>query len=154
MKEEHETLRQHLKGLEMNAKEVVLLKDPSACLVVLEKLKGQTSDFMEELERHSLWEDKELFPFLHNYFHYQPVPSIMPSFWILEKDHMLGVSFIQSFLDALLDIKAVVEKKQLLEVTSFLIQACLILNDHLTMEEQIVYPLTEKVLTDLDSFFS
>jgi regulator of cell morphogenesis and NO signaling len=154
LKEEHEDLRATLKILETNAKEVILLEDSTRGLQALQELRKQTQQFMEKLEQHSDWEEQELFPFLQQYFHRQPAPSIMPSFWVLEKDHQLGISFIESFNEAVIEVSPIVVKKQLAEAASNLLQACLILNDHFTMEEQLIYPLTEKVLTDLDYFFS
>lgn len=154
LKEEHEQLREHLRILEVNAKEVMLLDDVGKCLQIVQQLKLWTAQFEEKLEQHSEWEEQELFPFLMAYFHRQPVPSIRPSFWVLEKDHQLGVSFIQSFNEAVLDMTPGVVRKRLVEAASYLLQGCLIMKDHITMEEQLILPLTERVLTDLDYFFS
>ncbi|MDD9266768.1 hemerythrin domain-containing protein [Paenibacillus sp. GCM10023248] len=154
LREEHDRLRYQLRILETSAKEVGLLNDPAKGIQVLHDLRQQTSAFVQALERHAEWEDQELFPFLQDYFDRQPVPSITPSFWVLEKDHQLALLFIQTFHEAVIDLTPLVAKKQLVEATAHLIQACLILNDHLTMEEQLVFPLAEKVLTDLEYFFS
>ncbi|NEW05824.1 hemerythrin domain-containing protein [Paenibacillus sp. SYP-B3998] len=154
LKEEHEQLRSQLRILESNAKEVILIDDTAKGLQVLQQLRTQTAQFENELEQHSEWEEQELFPFLLTYFHRQMAPSIMPSFWVLEKDHQLGVSFIQSFNEAIIEAPPLIVKKRLVEAASNLVQACLILNDHFTMEEQLILPLTDKVLTDLEYFFS
>lgn len=151
---EHEELREKLRTIETSAKEVILSDDSVKGMQLVQDLRIQTAQFVEELERHSEWEEQELFPFLLTYFHRQSTPSIMPSFWVLEKDHQLGMSFIQSFQEAIIEVTPLVVKKRLTEAASNLVQACLILNDHFTMEEQLVFPLTEKVLTDLESFFS
>lgn len=154
LREEHEELREKLRMLETSAKELMVLEDSVKGIQLVQELRIQTDQFVEELDRHSDWEEQELFPFLLTYFHRQPAPSMMPSFWVLEKDHQLGMSFIQSFQEAVIDVTPLVVKKQLAEAATHLLQACLILNDHITMEEQLVFPLTEKVLTDLESFFS
>ncbi|KQX48501.1 MULTISPECIES: hemerythrin domain-containing protein [unclassified Paenibacillus] len=151
---EHEELREKLRTIETSAKEVILLDDPVKGMQLVQDLRNLTAQFVEKLERHSEWEEQELFPFLLTYFHRQSTPSIMPSFWVLEKDHQLGMSFIQSFQEAIIEVTPLVVKKRLAEAASNLVQACLILNDHFTMEEQLIFPLTEKVLTDLESFFS
>ncbi|MFD0698192.1 hemerythrin domain-containing protein [Paenibacillus sp. GCM10027628] len=154
LREEHDRLRQQLKVLETSAKEIGHLNDPAKGIKVLQSLRRQASEFVEALERHAEWEDQELFPFLLEYFHRQVAPSITPSFWVLEKDHQLALLFIQTFHDAVIDLTPLVVKKQLVEASAHLIQACLILKDHFAMEEQLVFPLTEKVLTDLEYFFS
>lgn len=154
LRTEHEELREKLRTIETSAKEVTLLDDSVNGMQFVQDLRNQTAQFVEELERHSEWEEQELFPFLLTYFHRQSTPSIVPSFWVLEKDHQLGMSFIQSFQEAIIEVTPLIVKKRLVEAASNLVQACLILNDHFTMEEQLVFPLTEKVLTDLESFFS
>ncbi|MBA2942613.1 hemerythrin domain-containing protein [Paenibacillus sp. CGMCC 1.16610] len=152
--DEHEQLRRQLRSLEASAKEVSWIDDTAEGMHILQDLRLKAAHFEEELERHAAWEEQELYPFLINYFHSQQAPTIMPSFWVLEKDHQLGVSFLHSFKEAVVDITPIFNKKQLTETASYLLQACLILNDHLTMEEQFVLPLTDRVLMDLESFFS
>ncbi|KRE57808.1 hemerythrin domain-containing protein [Paenibacillus sp. Soil750] len=151
---EHEELRSRLKMIEAGAKEVILVDDPVRGVELVQDLRKQTSLFVKVLERHSEWEEHDLFPFLSGYFHRESVPSILPSFWVLEKDHELGMSFIESFQEMSKVVRPTAGQKQLAEAAGHLVQACLILNDHLTMEEQLVFPLAEKVLTDLESFFS
>lgn len=154
LSEEHEALREKLRMLETSAKELIISDVSEKGVRMIQQLQKQTDQFMDELARHSEWEESELFPFLLAYFQRQPAPSILPSFWVLEKDHQLGVSFIQSFNEAVAELAPFITKKRLAEAVAHLVQACLILNDHITMEEQLIFPLTEKVLTDLDYFFS
>ena len=154
LKEEHGELREKLRNLEVSAKELILVEDSEKGIQQIRALRVMTNQFMQELQKHSEWEEQDLFPFLLTYFHRQLEPSMTPSFWVLEKDHQLGVSFIRSFQEAIIDVTPLVVKKQLAGAAAHLVQACLILNDHFTMEEQLVFPLTERVLTDLEHFFS
>ncbi|GGA09330.1 hypothetical protein GCM10008018_63700 [Paenibacillus marchantiophytorum] len=153
LRAEHEELRDQLRLLETSAKGVILSDDLVKGIQLVHELRDRTQRFVEVLKRHSDWEEKELFPFLLTYFDRHSGPSILPSFWVLEKDHQLGLSFIESFQEAVSKVSPLVPKKQLAEITSHLVQACLILNDHFTMEEQLVFPITEQVMTDLESFF-
>ncbi|MBP1962154.1 hemerythrin domain-containing protein [Paenibacillus aceris] len=153
LRAEHEELREKLRILETSAKEVILSDDLEKGMQLVRELRGRAHRFVEVLERHSDWEERELFPFLLTYYDRHRGPSILPSFWVLEKDHKLGLSFIESFQEAASKITTHVSRKQLAEITAHLVQACLILNDHLTMEEQLVFPITEQVMTDLESFF-
>ncbi|NOV01993.1 hemerythrin domain-containing protein [Paenibacillus planticolens] len=153
LRAEHEELREKLRELETGAKEVIVSDDLVKSKQLVQELRDQTQQFVEMLERHSEWEERELFPFLLTYFDRHSAPSILPSFWVLEKDHQLGLSFIESFQEAVGKVTPLVPKKQLAEITAHLVQACLILNDHFTMEEQVVFPITEQVMTDLELFF-
>lgn len=156
--QEHELLREQLKTLEIAAKNIKQLQDLSKGVSVLRMLTEQTSAFVASLDSHAKWEDEELFPFLQAYQHRMTAPSIAPSFWVLEKDHQLAMLFIESFQEAAAQAvkpaAAALVKQRMEEAAGNLIQACLILSDHLTMEEQLVFPLTEQVLTDLEYFFS
>ncbi|MGO4547982.1 hemerythrin domain-containing protein [Paenibacillus sp. 2TAB23] len=154
LKEEHEHLRNQLKIFESHAKEVILIDDTEKGLQILQQLRSGLLPFMYDLEQHVEWEKQDLFPFLMSYFNREPVPTIRPSLWVLEKDHQLSVSFIHSFDEAVTAIESTAVKKELAEAAAHLVQACLLLNDHFTMEEQIILPLTEKILMDLESFFS
>ncbi|MGG1517840.1 hemerythrin domain-containing protein [Paenibacillus oryzisoli] len=151
---EHDWLRLQLKTLEAKAKEAKQLHAAASGVTALRELLEQASVLEEELDRHAGWEERELFPFLLAYHHRYAVPSIVPSFWVLEKDYQLALLFLQSFREAAAKAISPFAKPLLEEAVANLIQACLILNDHLTMEEQLVYPITEQVLTDLDYFFS
>ncbi len=154
LKQEHLQLRIQLKGLEASAKEAILNNDIAEGAARLRHLNSHAARFIQELQHHANWEEDVFFPFLLAYFHEASLSSIKPSFEDLEKDHQLGVSFIYSYNEAVNQLSAFVDKKQLAEAASHLIQACLILNDHFTMEEQLIFTLTEKVLVDLDQFFS
>lgn len=154
LKEEHQHLRNQLKTLESHAKEVILTDDMDKGMQLIKQLSSDLTPFMCELEQHFEWEKADLFPFLVSYFNREPVPTIRPSLWVLEKDLQLSVSFIHSFNEAVHAFNPVAVKKQLAEAAAHLVQACLLLNDHFTMEEQVIFPLTEKVLMDLESFFS
>lgn len=154
----HRRLREQLKVLETRAKQMKDIQEPVNKLQALRGLMKQTAAFVAALNRHIKWEEEELFPFLLAYHHRQSAPSIRPSFWVLENDYQLAMLFIQSFQEGAAQASAQAGQqsagKPMEEAVVNLIQACLMLKDHLTMEDQVVLPLTEKVLTDLDYFFS
>ncbi|MEW9701464.1 hemerythrin domain-containing protein [Paenibacillus sp. SI8] len=153
--EEHASLRSKIRNLELHTKEIWLLEDPLKAYHALRALQHATADFVMELERHANWEEQELFAFLQAYFGFETGPTILPSFWVLEKDHELADSFIQSFNEAMHALTPdLASKKNVEEAASHLLQACFILNDHITMEEHLVFPLTEQVFTAFEYFFS
>ncbi|NOU91766.1 hemerythrin [Paenibacillus sp. LMG 31456] len=152
--QEHGELMQVLLDMESQARQLEQETDMSKALPSLLHLRLWVKAFMQELERHSEWEKKELFPFLNNYFHQELSPSMIPSFWALEKDHELAEEYIQYFLRAVHEVKQESELGQLHQALAYLIHACRILKEHLAKEEQLVFPMTEQVLTDLDYLFS
>jgi hemerythrin-like domain-containing protein len=154
LKQEHGELKLVLQDMENQAKQVELLPDKAGAMQSLLHLRLWTLAFREELERHSSWEEKELFPFLAAYFHRELSPSMIPSFWSIEKDHELADEYMQSFLRAVHMLKANPEAMGLNQAAAYLVHACRILQDHLKQEEELVFPLAEQVLTDIDCLFS
>ncbi|MFB9324868.1 hemerythrin domain-containing protein [Paenibacillus aurantiacus] len=128
---------------------------------LLSELRTQAASLLALLERHSTWEDGELFPFFSRYYKLKMEPTIMPSLWVLEKDHELAVQFFESFLqksDALIGLLSMdTQGAKLTEVKQScddLTQGCLILTSHFEMEEELIYPMAEDILTDMDYLFS
>jgi regulator of cell morphogenesis and NO signaling len=154
LKEEHEVLKVSITSLEEQASSINSSQDPAAQLELLRKLRGETLQLMSSMKTHSEWEERILFPFLHEYFDLSIGPTMVPSFWVLEKDHDLAEAYMESFVDAVETLAYPGEPNQLIGVAEHLTQACHILKGHLEMEEQLVYPLSEQVLTDVDYFFS
>ncbi|MDQ1909927.1 hemerythrin domain-containing protein [Paenibacillus sp. GD4] len=152
--EEHEQLKLLIQALEEKARQAALSRDTEEQLKALRDLKADTVQFMSQMNRHSSWEEQVLYPFLHEYFDLSMGPSMVPSFWVLEKDHDLAEAYMDSFIDAVEDLASPGDRRQLQSVAEHLLQACRILSGHLAMEEQLVYPLSDQVLTDVDYFFS
>jgi iron-sulfur cluster repair protein YtfE (RIC family) len=118
---------------------------------------------LRELKRHSVWEEEELFPILMHYSHKKIEPTIMPSLWVLEKDHELAVQYIESFVQAssallhtlrLEPLSGADLQREMKGGCDCLTQGCFILTAHFQMEEELLFPLAEDILTDMDYLFS
>ncbi|MFB6365455.1 hemerythrin domain-containing protein [Paenibacillus elgii] len=153
LKEEHDALKIRLSAVQAKAQSVGKMKTVPEAMALLQQLREEITDFRTELDRHATWEERELFPLLCNYFNKYSGPSMMPSFWVMEKDHELAETFIDSFIESV-DRLSLPTREAIRETSSHLIQACLILNEHLNLEEDIVYPMAEQILDDIDSLFS
>jgi hemerythrin-like domain-containing protein len=154
LKQEHGELKLVLQEMEKQAIQVETSTDKQGSLQSLLHLRLWTLAFREELERHSNWEEKELFPFLNAYFNSNMSPSMVPSFWTIEKDHELADEYMQSFLRAVHMLKANPAAMSINQAAAYLVHACRILQEHLAKEEELVFPLTEQVLSDMDCLFS
>ena len=110
-------------------------------------LRHEVLALMRELDDHAEWEEKELFPTLMTYTNLHNGPSIIPSIWVLEKEHDLAKQFIQPFLNIcvkiffeenaaiLLDLQI---QAQINSAVTDLRQACIILQEHFRMEEDLI----------------
>jgi len=154
LKQEHEELKQVLAEMEIQSVQAEQETDKHRALGQLLHLRLWTLAFKEELDRHSEWEEKELFPFLNTYFHRSSLPAVTPSFWSLEKEHELAMSYMQSFLRSVHALRSDADAMRMKQAAAYLSHACRMLKAHLEKEEQVVIPMTEKVLTDMDSLFS
>lgn len=130
----------------------------------LKELRCQAESLLHDLALHSKWEDEELFPTFSRYYRRTTEQTLLPSLWVLEKDHELALQFFESFLQLSRTLIAPLTLKQictdpslfekLKEGCDHLTQGCLVLNGHFQMEEEIIFPLFEQILTDMDYFFS
>ncbi|WP_282942733.1 hemerythrin domain-containing protein [Paenibacillus sp. RC67] len=154
LKLEHDDLLRGLNELYGQARLVEREDDLTQALLFLLQLRVKVVAFSVELERHSEWEEHELYPFLNDYFHRKHSPSIVPSLWMLEKDHELVTDNLNSFLKAVHVIENNSGAMMPSQAAAYLIHACRILQEHLRKEEQIVFPMTEQILKDMDYFFS
>lgn len=127
------------------------------------ELREEAELLLRELKRHSTWEEEELFPVLMHYSHKKIEPTIMPSLWVLEKDHELAVQYIESFIQAssallhtrrLEPVRGADLQHELKGSCDCLTQGCFILIAHFQMEEELLFPLAENILTDMDYLFS
>lgn len=150
LKQEHGELKQVLLEMEKQAKQVESAPEQVGAMQSLLHLRLWALAFREELERHSNWEEQELFPFLASYIQRKMSPSILPSFWSLEKDHELADEHMQAFLRSVHWLKANRKAMSLKQAAAYLVQACHILQDHLAKEEQLVFPLAQQVLDDIN----
>lgn len=154
LKEDHEALKQTIERMKQQAMDVFEGCDAALQVRTLRALQQDTTQLLAKLEEHSAWEEQVLFPFLNEYFHKSDGPSIIPSFWVLEKDHELANVYLDAFTDLAERLTVSDDNGKIIGAAEHLAQACHILKGHLQMEEELVYPLTDQILTDVDYFFS
>ncbi|MCZ8514791.1 hemerythrin domain-containing protein [Paenibacillus filicis] len=154
LKEEHDALTERLDHMKALVKSVYDEKDPARSRITLKILKLRVNDFISALKEHSEWEERDVFPVIDLYFRRLMKPSITPSIWVMERDHELAVLFVNSFVDAVdaLPEKSTLEQNR--QTAAHLMQACLILSEHFELEEDLIYPLADEMLTDIDYFYS
>ncbi|MBW7477145.1 hemerythrin domain-containing protein [Paenibacillus oenotherae] len=129
-----------------------------------EGLLEKVAHLKRDLKRHAKWEEQELFPVFARYFRKKIEPTMLPSMWVLEKDYELALQFLDSFEEQCSSVLGmlslglkqydVITIHELKFASDQLTQGCLILKGHLHMEEELIYPLAEEILTDIDYLFS
>ncbi|MCQ6560015.1 hemerythrin domain-containing protein [Paenibacillus mendelii] len=164
LKTDHDCLKEKVDALYERSMSAAASPMSSTMFQTLEQLRSESAHLVSELDRHAKWEDQELFPIITSYFKKKIEPTMMPSIWVLEKDHELALQFFDTFLELsgsmLSMLKRGMERydvhmaQQLKQATDHLTQGCLILKGHFHMEEDVLFPLVGEILTDIDYLFS
>lgn len=149
LKEEHLQMRGQLAEIRTMAASLYSLEDCSIGMCKLIELQDLILSLVEELEQHSEWEENELFPLLQSYLHPTTALSVSRSITVLEQDHDLAKRVVQTFVDGVNTMKVPIDEEFLHVMASELMTACLILLRHFTLEEELVYPLADRIVEQL-----
>lgn len=153
LKQDHAELLQVLMEMESQASQIERESDKKQAMVSLLYLRLWTLGFKEELQRHSEWEEQELFPMLNICCHGHNQRLDTPSLCDLERDHDLGMKYMDAFLRAVHALKSDSQAMPVKQAASYLLQACRILIKHLDQEERLIQPMMERQLGEA-SYFS
>ncbi|WP_040951388.1 hypothetical protein [Gorillibacterium massiliense] len=153
MEAEHSMLTEQLTDLYLTAK-TISSADQDQLAVWLKRLALQSAQLEQQVEEHLLWSGKELFPMVGLYAGDQTQPSIGHSYWGLNKSLELVRRDLVAFRAEPVHDALVMSKETAEEAVSFLLQACVALSDFLKTEKDMLFPLAEEMLTDIDYLFS
>lgn len=154
MEQEHASLTAQLTDLYLTAKTAGCANGETAVRDSLSRLARRADGFQATLEAHLQWARHELFPMMGIYAGQELEPSIKPSLWGVDKDFQLAKRYLDAFRTAALHDGVAADKEEAAEAASHLLQACVILSDYLKMEKDMLFPLAEQMLTDIDYLFS
>jgi hemerythrin-like domain-containing protein len=152
LKQDHAELLQVLTEMENQASQTEMDADKNRAMVSLLHLRLWTLGFKEELQRHSEWEERELFPLLNICCHESDRNMNTPTICDLEKDHELGMKYMDTFLRAVHALKSDSEAMPVRQAAAYLTHACRILIKHLEQEESLVFPMTEQFFSESPYF--
>lgn len=108
---------------------------------VFVKLRSNVLAFKSELDPHSEREEGALFPMMGAYIGTSTGPIA-----VMEYEHAHAKSSIGSFLSMAAD--AALPSEKLRDAANLIKSACDILTEHFTKEENILFPMAERMLSD------
>lgn len=146
LRKEHVELRFMIERIEWAADGVERMIDVQAAANELQGLRVSIREFMNSLQRHAAWEEATLIPFINEYFRRSYNRKIDDSIWTMEKDHEMGCMYMDQFLRKVSEIDAHPNAGMVAEAVRCLLQGCVLLKEHLRIEEEIVFPLAEGML--------
>ncbi|TXK84539.1 hemerythrin domain-containing protein [Paenibacillus sp. N3.4] len=149
LKDEHEALKKALDHVqEMTGHMIAMLgAEESKCL--LQEICKQMEVFIQQFEAHESWEEKMILPILTEYANQGMEPTFLTSTWVLEEDHKRVERFVHSFLHDAEQCEGA-DATKFKKAISLLSLACSVCLEQLLSEEEIVFPLANQILSDLN----
>ncbi|MCG3085660.1 hemerythrin domain-containing protein [Anoxybacillus sp. LAT_35] len=137
LKDEHGPLNEEKYALFVAAKGIYDGKEEDVVQALI-RLREKVQQFLQHLDPHSRREEDVLFPMMERYIGKQFGPIA-----VMEYEHQEAKQNIATFLQKTETIRSE-EAKQL---ASYVMNAYMILTDHFAKEEQVLFPMAEKLLS-------
>ncbi|WP_163149825.1 hemerythrin domain-containing protein [Anoxybacillus sp. MB8] len=137
LKDEHGPLNKEKYALFVAAKSIYDGEEEDVVQAFI-RLREKVQQFLQHLDPHSRREEDVLFPMMERYIGKQFGPIA-----VMEYEHQEAKQNIATFLQKTEMIRSE-EAKQL---ASYVMNAYMILTDHFAKEEQVLFPMAEKLLS-------
>jgi regulator of cell morphogenesis and NO signaling len=145
LKAEHDLLRVKLQEFAVIDEIIRAGKPNTDWFGTLRNLKERVEGFLIMLEIHSDLEDLTLFPTVKMYM-VEDV-SVLD---VLEEDHQLATQYIHAFLEELRHSVSPIHQGCATRIIELLMNAHQLLLDHFNAEEELIYPIADQILDDID----
>ncbi|RXT06301.1 hemerythrin domain-containing protein [Ammoniphilus sp. CFH 90114] len=139
---EHTPLRKQMEEFNTLAKDLQRIEEGSTRAEMWRELIRKVEAFEKDLTPHSEIEEGALFPLLAHYIGRETGPIA-----VMEYEHDQAKGYLKAFLE---EASKSVDDMKRNELASYAIQTYIILSDHFSKEENILFPMAEKFLTDLE----
>lgn len=153
-KEERRELTLLLISIESKSRTIFDEPDTSCQLQLLRQFREEVLPFSAKLSRYMVRQDRIVYPFLNQYFNMSADPLKLLTFWRLVKDQELAEEYLEFFTDAIDVLTYPTDNAEICLLFAHFLQACELMKGFLQEEEQLVTPLTEEIVTDIDYLFS
>jgi regulator of cell morphogenesis and NO signaling len=138
LEEEHRVLSASLLELCAIVEELDYRKNITNWVLSMSQLKLKISDFQQALEKHSKWEEDELFQLVDKYF--DEIPSL---FGLIEQEHQLVDQFMNAFISVVDQNILAVSPQVAAKMGTYLQLALSSLLGHFKKEQDIVASLAD-----------
>lgn len=143
LKKEHVLLREQMEPLYQLA--LVIGEDNGVTdwRDALINLKETAVDFQQQLDLHSQREENFVFPAIANYIGRETGPIA-----VMEYEHEAAKKNLESFMTKTGQMTESVSAEQAKEIAIFMIDAYTVLSDHFMKEENVLFPMGERLLSN------
>lgn len=145
LRNEHEGLKANLGLLENKWKQVEAEVDEAKQVQLIQESAQRVEAYLKVLHAHAEWEDNVMFPMVSMYFqaNAEQVAAI-------EADHAQAEIDLRTFITVARGLDNKCTREQLQMIGMKLLHACRLLHNHFIVEEEIIFPLAEEILEDID----
>lgn len=142
LQQEHGPLRAQMDAFRLAAGKIGAEEGPRDWRDELAKLQKQVSAFVSELESHSDKEEGVLFPIMAKYIGRETGPIA-----VMEFEHEEAKRNLRLFAEAVSGLHGPVDGARARTVAGYAIEAQAILADHFMKEENVLFPMAERLLS-------
>jgi iron-sulfur cluster repair protein YtfE (RIC family) len=153
LREDHQQFRKVIEEWELVAKRADQAYTIMEAASILCGLKLEMRAFRKCLNDHAKWEDSCLLPLFNEFLTRMQNPTMIASLWVIEKEQALADEYWQAFEDAIHSFTFQAHAIDVAEAIQNLRLACELEKNHLAMEEQIMFPLADELLDDLEILY-
>lgn len=142
LRQEHIPLREQMEELFQSAQKIGENPAVEDWRNDLSDLKEKAVLFEENLDPHSKREEGYLFPMMAKYIGSDTGPIA-----VMEYEHQQGKENLQAFISKAEQVTEPLDAKRAKEISSYLIEAYYILSQHFMKEENVLFPMAERMLS-------
>lgn len=153
LREDHQQFRKVIEEWELVAKRADQAHTVMEAASILCGLKLEMRAFRKHLNAHAKWEETCLLPLFSQFLSRMQNPAMIASLWIIEKEQALANEYWQSFEDAVDSFSFQAHAIHVAEAIQGLQVACEIEKNHFALEEQMMFPLADELLDDLEILY-
>lgn len=145
LKGEHPPLWKQMEELAESARRIGNDADTGDRTEALRALEERVGSFVEELELHSKREEEVLFPLMARYIGRETGPIA-----VMEYEHEQAKARLAEFLSGMEKLEGSVEADAARRIAGEVEAAVQILSDHFLKEENVLFPMAERILSDAE----
>ncbi len=143
LKQEHVSLREQVEPLFQLAQTIGVDQSISDWRDALNVLREESVDFQKQVDFHSQREEDFVFPVIANYIGRETGPIA-----VMEYEHEMAKKILESFMTETEQMTEAVSAEKAKEIAVLIADACNILSEHFMKEENVLFPMGERLLSD------
>lgn len=145
LRNEHVELKTNLVFLENKWQQIEAETDEAKQFQLIQESAQRVEAYLKILHAHAEWEDTVMFPMVSMYFQ-----ANADQVAAIEADHAQAEVDFRTFITEARGVEQHFTREHVQVIGMRLLHACRLMNNHFVIEEEIIFPLAEEILEDID----